>query len=375
MIYWRDIGEIMNRPKRHSLIISAPSSPIIGDEPKFFSSAPNTAQLGLGLNSSGHSKESRHSFLRINPGDSRNVSFDSLTDSSNIKLLLIGDAGVGKTAMILSYCNELPRVSTKVNKDESQMKLPQTSAVNRVKNIEQRKRYSLNDFENSVASGSDTEFEINTTSTIGIDIKTNLVNIDNRFFRVIMWDTAGQERYRNAMISSLYKGSNGVILSYDICDFNSFLNCLNGWLLESIENIPNLDHTRFYLVGNKLDLYKERKVTHEDVLNFISKIEKDYHVKISGNFEVSCKWENIVERTFNIIIKDLVESGCYEDDRELRVLQSDTSDTYDSSAEEEPSTMRHRAGKSSSKTVDLTKPLHLSSQDKSNPYPRTSCCS
>lgn len=372
----------MTSRKRRSLIISAPSSPTIPEEPRFFSSAPPTASVGLGLsNGNPTGQQSRHSFLRINPNDARNISFDSLTDSSNIKLLLIGDAGVGKTAMILSYCNELPRISTKAFKKNIDNSPAggngfSKSELNRVKSIAKRKRYSLNDFENSPMAD-DSDFEISTTSTIGIDIKTNLVNIDNRFFRVIMWDTAGQERYRNAMISSLYKGSNGVILSYDICDFNSFLNCLNFWLVESIENIPNLSMTRFYLVGNKLDLYKERKVTHEDVLQFISRIEKDYNIKISGNFEVSCKWENVVERTFNIIIKDLVESGCYEDDRELRVISPDQSEDSESSLEDIPGTprgVRQRLMKNKSKTVDLNKPLNNQNDDGSNPGSTSSCC-
>ncbi|CDO95415.1 unnamed protein product [Kluyveromyces dobzhanskii CBS 2104] len=367
--------------KRRSLIISAPSSPTIPEESRFFSSAPPTTSLGLGLNNSnGTGQQSRHSFFRINSGDDRNISFDSLTDSSNIKLLLIGDAGVGKTAMILSYCNELSRVSThalKNNVDRTTENRNATkSELNRVKNIAKRKRYSLNDFENSHTTD-DSDFEINTTSTIGIDIKTNLVNIDNRFFRVIMWDTAGQERYRNAMISSLYKGSNGVILSYDICDFNSFLNCLNFWLVESIENISDLSKTRFYLVGNKLDLYKERNVTHEDVLNFISRIEKDYNINICGNFEVSCKWENVVERTFNIIIKDLVESGCYEDDRELRVIPSNQSEESESSMENipgPPKNVRQRLIENKSKTVDLTKPLHDGNVNNPTPEYNNTCC-
>ena len=320
------------------------------------------------------SQEARHSFLRINHSDSQGITFDSLTDSSNIKLLLIGDAGVGKTAMILSYCDELPRVPATKQGEGPEPKVK--SPVGKVKNIEKRKRYSLNDFEDSSMS-EDSDFVINTSSTIGIDIKTNLVNIDNRFFRVIMWDTAGQERYRNAMISSLYKGSNGVILSYDICDFKSFQNCLNYWLTESLENIPNLSKTKFYLVGNKLDLYGEREVTHEDVLQFISRIERDYDIKIWGNFEVSCKWEYVVERTFNIIIKDLVESGCYEDDRDLRVAESSESDAKESLddilEDANPFKVRRRITKNATKSIDLTQPLH-NTDDTSGSSTRTSCC-
>lgn len=358
----------MRNIKRQSLILSAPSSPLQPEEPRFDSTGNRTSSLGLGLN--GERAGSRHSFLRINPNDSRVLSLDSLTDSSNIKLLLIGDAGVGKTAMILSYCNELPRRDGLTQKQDTNK-----SWQAKVKNIEKKKRYSLNDFE-GVSLGDESDFVINTSSTIGIDIKTNLVSIDNRFFKVIMWDTAGQERYRNAMISSLYKGSNGIILSYDICDFNSFQNCLNYWFLESIKNIPDLRKTHFYLVGNKLDLYGERKVMHDDVLFYISKLENDYGVKIAGNFEVSCKWENVVERTFNIIIKDLVEGGCYEDDRELRVEESWSSEESEDTVTPSSTApgVRHRKPHITSRAIDLTKPLSGSVEANSHSSKGSTCC-
>lgn len=153
--------------------------------------------------------------------------------------------------MILSYSNELPTRSqlwqkesilatTETNlkkKTATKSRIPQNKNLQKLKTIGKRKRYSLNDYEelfhrspstshqmikeepdNQKDSQDPDEIVIDTKTTIGIDIKTSLINIDNRFFKVIMWDTAGQERYRNAMIPSLYKGSNGIILTYDICD-------------------------------------------------------------------------------------------------------------------------------------------------------------
>lgn len=243
--------------------------------------------------------------------------------------------------MILSYCNELPTRSQVSLLAKGNLRTPSLESrrhkrLQNLKTIEKRKRYSLNDYEElfhhpqtagdspSIKEEPDVEAAkpredpneiiIDTRSTIGVDIRTNLVNIDNRYFKVTMWDTAGQERYRNAMIPSLYKGSNGILLSYDICSRKSFQNCLDYWLQEVLNCCADDKALRIYLVGNKIDLYKVRQVTHEDVLQFINKAEKRYNVKIAGNFEVSCKWHQVVERTFNIIIKDLVENGCYEDD-------------------------------------------------------------
>ncbi|CCE66291.1 hypothetical protein TPHA_0P01330 [Tetrapisispora phaffii CBS 4417] len=308
------------------------------------------------------------SFYRISSSDlsATNLSFDSLevATTANVKIILIGDAGVGKTGMVLSFYNELPTKgqfklmrevsgSAKENFQFDKMKLPKRSINANIKRLKKKpsltsvkKRYSLNDYEelfnkksptsedfdlslnsnsgsklkdefhrDDVESENEDELVIDTSSTIGIDIKTTTVNVDNRFFKCITWDTAGQERYKNVMIPTLYKGSNGVFLIYDICDIESFRSCCDHWLQEAIDNMSkeDLSKARFYLIGNKIDLYKKRQVRHEDVLEKMSEIEFKFEVKIAGNFEVTCKWPNVVERTFNIAIKDLIEHGCYDD--------------------------------------------------------------
>lgn len=415
--------------KRYSINFSAPASPISPSLPLFqppstnrnpspntdyFVAPPATAIADATLTHPSGPIRSRSlrqsSFFRLSPEEQRNVSLDSLTDSSNLNLLLIGDAGVGKTAMILSYSNELPTRSqlwqkesilatTETNlkkKTATKPRIPQNKNLQKLKTIGKRKRYSLNDYEELFHQSPSTshqmikeepddqrdsqdpdEIVIDTKTTIGIDIKTSLINIDNRFFKVIMWDTAGQERYRNAMIPSLYKGSNGIILTYDICDRASFDSCLNHWLREAIQNCKDLGKTRFYLVGNKIDLYKNRKITHTDVLNFISSVESRYDVQISGNFEVSCKWLHVAERTFNMIIKDLVEHGCYEEtdipnDEQITeaVPTTDTEDKYVDVRRRGSTVLRQRRSRGSS-NVDITK-LTNSSNDDNNTS--SSCC-
>ena len=77
---------------------------------------------------------------------------------------------------------------------------------------------------------------------------------------VKIWDTAGQERFRTLTLS-FYKQAHGVILCYDVTNANSFKN-VKGWL-ESInkhaaENISKI------LVGNKIDMVDDRKISEHD---------------------------------------------------------------------------------------------------------------
>lgn len=394
----------MSRKKRYSVHIPVPPlspvlpiypSPVIDTQRTF--SAGSTASSPL----SGHESTS---FYRV-PSKYEQLSRDTMAqNASNVKLLSIGDAGVGKTAMILGYCNELPTKSQlKLMSAASTPIKQQRNPLRNRKKIEMKKRYSLNDYEElfykrqrhsglmiganqsadeiipevQTDEDEDDELVLDTRSTIGVDIKTSIINIDNRFFKCIMWDTAGQERYRNAMIPILYKGANGIILSYDICSAESFANCCDHWLREALDNFDtgDLERVRFYLIGNKIDLYKERQVTHEQVIRAMDTIRERFDVEICGNFEITCKWPHVVERTINLIIKDLVENGCYESiDNERKTTPSldTTPASTEANSETEADCVLRRRDKSpyspvKERRIDITKPLD-------HPESSSSCC-
>lgn len=406
---FRDLNSIsvsaMSRRKRYSVHVPvSPLSPVLPIHP---SAVDNSQRFGSASSNPSTPRTVYHessSFYRI-PSKYDQISMDSVShNASNLKLLLIGDAGVGKTAMILGYCNELPTksqlrimsaASTPV-KDKSSPLNMNKNCPRTQKRIDIKKRYSLNDYEElfskrqkfgglmigsnqssdefipEVQTDDDSdEFVLDTRSTIGVDIKTSIINIDNRFFKCILWDTAGQERYRNAMIPLLYKGANGIILAYDICNLETFQNCCNHWLQEALDNFDSQDlaKVRFYLIGNKIDLYKDRQVTHEQVLDAIETMKTKFNVTISGNFEITCKWPHVVERTVNLIIKDLVENGCYEameglPEKTPSLDTSPVSSEWPSECEDGENRL-HRRNKGpcsqppkKDSSIDISKPLH-----------------
>lgn len=75
----------------------------------------------------------------------------------------------------------------------------------------------------------------------------------------LQWDTAGQERFRN-LTASYYRGAQGIIIVYDVCDRESF-ESVHNWMKE-IEKYaaPNVCKI---LVGNKNDK-PDREVKTED---------------------------------------------------------------------------------------------------------------
>jgi Ras-related protein Rab-7A len=79
-----------------------------------------------------------------------------------------------------------------------------------------------------------------------------------------LWDTAGQEKY-NSINFSFYRGANCCILVFDITDVESFER-LNKWKTNFVDavNPSESDNFPYIVVGQKLDLEAERKVSEAD---------------------------------------------------------------------------------------------------------------
>lgn len=90
-----------------------------------------------------------------------------------MKLIIIGDSSVGKTNILLRFC--------------------------------------------------DNEFKPSHVATIGVDFKIKTIQVDDKRIKLQIWDTAGQERFKN-INQTYYKGAIGIILTYSITDLNSFNN-------------------------------------------------------------------------------------------------------------------------------------------------------
>ena len=163
-----------------------------------------------------------------------------------VKLLLIGDSGVGKSCLLLRY--------------------------------------------------SDDKFTTSFITTIGIDFKIKTIHLDQKKVKMQIWDTAGQERFRT-ITAAYYRGAHGVLLVYDVTDETSFENVRN-WM-RNIEAHAS-EGAKVCLIGNKCDCEdSKRKVTKERGVA----LAKEFGVPF---FETSAKSGLRVEEAFSAMARRCV---------------------------------------------------------------------
>lgn len=108
------------------------------------------------------------------------------------------------------------------------------------------------------------EFTMEHVSTIGVSFISKDIDFGQGKLVLHIWDTAGQEIYRS-VTRSYYRNSSCALIIYDITSKQSF-ESVETWLQDVKANVP--DHCKIFLVGNKIDLDSSRVISEEEGRKF-----------------------------------------------------------------------------------------------------------
>ncbi|OHT14627.1 Ras-related protein Rab-14 [Tritrichomonas foetus] len=140
-----------------------------------------------------------------------------------------------------------------------------------------------------------------TSSTIGVQYQPYVCPLDDQKVQLQLWDTAGQERYRS-ISKAYFRNAVGALLVYDITVTTSFEN-LAMWL-EDLRQMcsPN---AFILLVGNKSDRESEREISENEAKDFALRNRLEY-------IEASALSGDNVVKTFSrlaFMISEKIKSG------------------------------------------------------------------
>ena len=127
-------------------------------------------------------------------------------------------------------------------------------------------------------------FEENYQATIGLDFQSKNITIHDQDVRLIIYDTAGQEKFRS-LIPMYIREAQIILLVYDISDKDSF-DAMPNWIQE-VKEVLNKEVV-FALIGNKMDLESQRKVSYEEGKKLAEKnnfVFQEVSAKTGKNFE------------------------------------------------------------------------------------------
>ncbi|XP_028842840.1 ras-related protein Rab-15-like isoform X1 [Denticeps clupeoides] len=206
-----------------------------------------------------------------------------------LRLLLLGDSGVGKTCLL--------------------------------------SRFTDNDFHPSHIS------------TIGrrpfipwVDFKMKTLQIDGVKVRVQIWDTAGQERYQT-ITKQYYRRAQGIFFVYDVTNTQSFQH-IAKWASDVEEFAPG--NVQKVLIGNKCDEEHRRRVTTEQGSKLAESCGMDFFEtsafsRYNIDESVTCLTEMVLQAnkkeldglgvsiTDNCSVSDLQEKQMMQDDVSNRI--------------------------------------------------------
>ncbi|XP_037943607.1 ras-related protein Rab-18 [Teleopsis dalmanni] len=187
-----------------------------------------------------------------------------MSDDTIIKLLILGESGVGKSSLVRQFIEN--------------------------------------------------KFEDNYDVTIGMEFKTKVMKINDVNYKLALWDTAGAERFRS-LTPSFYRKAMGAVLVYDITNLDSFAK-LDSWMIE-LENYSDNPNIPTIVVGNKLD--KNRVVSRNEGLKFARKNRSLF-------IETSAKCDQFVADVFQNIVEKIISCEQFDAKRNgntLNIMQND----------------------------------------------------
>jgi len=142
------------------------------------------------------------------------------------------------------------------------------------------------------------EFNPNTISSLSAQYISKQMTFNDKVIKFDIWDTAGQERFR-ALAKIFYKDAKVICLCYDITSKESFEELKDYWYEKQTKLNANGDPI-FAVVANKNDLYQSAQVQDDEGRAFAKSINAIFQsTSAKSDYGINSLFENIGKRYFD----------------------------------------------------------------------------
>ncbi|MFW9773013.1 MAG: Rab family GTPase [Promethearchaeota archaeon] len=135
--------------------------------------------------------------------------------------------------------------------------------------------------------------------TMGLNITKKRFFVQNKSVELIFWDIGGQKKFETIR-KQFYEGASAFLLVFDISNPGSFAN-VPKWYQDLKNHLLNPSRIDGYLVGNKIDLTKNRIVNPIDAIRLAKALNIQY-------FEISALTGVNIEEAFSKLSFNLIKS-------------------------------------------------------------------
>lgn len=135
----------------------------------------------------------------------------------------------------------------------------------------------------------DNMFRLDYIMTIGMDVRSKIIHVQNKSVKLVIWDLGGQSFFKDVR-ETYCKGANGAIIVFDLTRQETYLN-LHEWLQTLWKIVGKLP---LAICANKFDLRSIRTISRERALDIVRFSGAEY-------FETSAKTGENVAKAFLFI--------------------------------------------------------------------------
>lgn len=143
------------------------------------------------------------------------------------------------------------------------------------------------------------KFDGNYLPTLGVDITTKKISVEDTHMKLILVDTAGQEFF-GKLRPNYYRGASACLILFALNDRKTF-DAVPDWLAEFQKHIPS-PNIPIALAGNKKDLEKDRVVTEIEAHKLAESLNLKYYETsaLAGGSVINDIFHNLAREVINL---------------------------------------------------------------------------